>query len=656
MIKSKKQMLIVISVFTLVMILGSISFSWFNYRSETSVQQLIAGNIYLKLIEGNGKIEMSNTFPESPEMARERNDNYMTFSIVGKNSSNKILYYEFVLNHGDDMDSPKIRYNDDDLRFDLVELDSNGNEIKYLLDNVGFNSLVNKRIYVDTIEANTSNEVARYYKLRMWLNEGFIISDTNNNHNYTTEEFKNGYATVNLSVVGDFNEKEIDNAYTMIRDNAVNDPTINFANISSDSNGKGLYILPGTESDKYPINYYRGDVNNNNVIFGGFCWQIVRTTDTGGIKMIYNGKVTGNGTTCENTLHDDRIISSSIINYQGTTSNSAMNSVSDFGYMSNQRYISYQKTPTNGVYFGNDIEYGDFDNNGINEYRLLNNGNDSVSMTLDANHHYTCNQDTLTGVCTEVYYYFSNNNQVYMYVSLTDGEKIEDALYKMTGNGNIETKERNNGYLLNQNDSTIKSVVDEWFETNLTNEKDSTKTDYRPYLEDTIFCSDRSFQTVGNNLFINSGWNPYGGILTNNIMFGAANRAYNNWHSTTNVPSLTCPNETDRFMVSSSIAHLKYPVGLLTADEIVLAGASGEELIENNKYYLYTGGTYWSMSPYIFHNFASGSYAVDSSGYLDFYFINSSFGVRPVISLKRGINFVEDGNGTSTNPYVVKYN
>jgi len=31
--------------------------------------------------------------------------------------------------------------------------------------------------------------------------------------------------------------------------------------------------------------------NKNNVIFAGHCWQMIRTTDTGGVKMIYNGEV-----------------------------------------------------------------------------------------------------------------------------------------------------------------------------------------------------------------------------------------------------------------------------------------------------------------------------------------------------------------------------
>ena len=38
------------------------------------------------------------------------------------------------------------------------------------------------------------------------------------------------------------------------------------------------------------IYYFNGAVENNNVLFGGYCWKIVRTTGTGGVKMIYNGR------------------------------------------------------------------------------------------------------------------------------------------------------------------------------------------------------------------------------------------------------------------------------------------------------------------------------------------------------------------------------
>ena len=51
----------------------------------------------------------------------------------------------------------------------------------------------------------------------------------------------------------------------------------------------GLYTGEGSDDYPLPVYYYKGNVQNNNVLFGGFCWKIVRTTETGGVKIVYNG-------------------------------------------------------------------------------------------------------------------------------------------------------------------------------------------------------------------------------------------------------------------------------------------------------------------------------------------------------------------------------
>ena len=51
----------------------------------------------------------------------------------------------------------------------------------------------------------------------------------------------------------------------------------------------GLYTGEGSKDYSLPVYYYKGNVQNNNVLFGGFCWKIVRTTETGGVKIVYNG-------------------------------------------------------------------------------------------------------------------------------------------------------------------------------------------------------------------------------------------------------------------------------------------------------------------------------------------------------------------------------
>ena len=57
-----------------------------------------------------------------------------------------------------------------------------------------------------------------------------------------------------------------------------------------------------TEEPSHKIYHWYAENNNegnqvlekNNVIFANHCWQMIRTTDTGGVKMIYNGEVENN--------------------------------------------------------------------------------------------------------------------------------------------------------------------------------------------------------------------------------------------------------------------------------------------------------------------------------------------------------------------------
>ena len=52
----------------------------------------------------------------------------------------------------------------------------------------------------------------------------------------------------------------------------------------------GIYVLKDTLYDDYPVYFYRGDNTvKNNVIFSGYCWKIVRTTEKGGVRLLYNG-------------------------------------------------------------------------------------------------------------------------------------------------------------------------------------------------------------------------------------------------------------------------------------------------------------------------------------------------------------------------------
>ena len=186
----------------------------------------------------------------------------------------------------------------------------------------------------------------------------------------------------------------------------------------------------------------------------------------------------------------------------------------------------------------------------------------------------------------------------------------------------------------NTNDSTIKTYLDNWYKTNIEDKGLSS------YISDTLFCNDRSLASL--NTGSGTGEDPtyyrwyYGPWDTAHVQY----------------PKYNCSNLNDRFTVDDEEignGDLSYPIGLVTTDEVVLAGAYNSS---NHGYYLYTGNSYWSMSPSYF----SGSFAyvrfVYSDGDADRNsLVDYSSGVRPTINLKP--NSLKSGDGTMSNPYHV---
>jgi hypothetical protein len=194
--------------------------------------------------------------------------------------------------------------------------------------------------------------------------------------------------------------------------------------------------------------------------------------------------------------------------------------------------------------------------------------------------------------------------------------------------------------------STIKSTIDTWYTSNL--ESFATK------IADSVYCNDRS--TFSGTI---AGSN-YNGTGTGDIAtwFGAARRLINSSSMAPigTGPSLSCPMQSDAFTVSDTTkgnAHLTNPVGLITADEVSMAGAIVGA--DNNSYYLYTGDDYWTGSPYYYVSIVAVEFGVDSigaSGSLYDSGVNNLMGVRPVISLKSTVTAT--GTGVWNDPYVVQ--
>ena len=158
-------------------------------------------------------------------------------------------------------------------------------------------------------------------------------------------------------------------------------------------------------------------------------------------------------------------------------------------------------------------------------------------------------------------------------------EVVSNSLYQKDSKQNYKYILQKNGQLtlddaLWSNDtvsSNIKTTIDNWYVNT------AKLQNYSSFLEDTIWCNDRNI--IDGILLSNSA------VSDDSIQVST----YNSWRNVSNgQPSFSCLNARDSYNVAGGLGNgrLEYPVGLLTADEIMYAGGTTNGA--NNTYYLYT--------------------------------------------------------------------
>jgi len=356
---------------------------------------------------------------------------------------------------------------------------------------------------------------------------------------------------------------------TLLAQSYTLDTNVDFSQGASETNGQGLMMVSSTQNENYPVLYYRGDVTNNNVIYAGFCWLIVRTTETGGIKLIYNGVVNDDG---------------SCNNYSGVGGEPA-NSDYEGAYI-NRATVVFNEVDGSPVYVG--YMYND-----TNKFY--------ASYTLDA-----------TGYIAHL----SDNT-----IDSTTGRHTQ-----------------------NLKDSTIKGVIDAWYVSNIDGKSEEN------LLEDTVWCADRSVTSTNFSIM---------NYATDDMfMYSAGTRLgaeslFDESIISTIEPSLSCTRDMDRFTVDSTNGNgdLNYPISMLTADEIALAGnvyIVDGDLITT---YLTLPNGVWVLSPRSFRYGYAISFFLQQVGLVSNN-VNLSGGVRPSVSLGLGAH-VTGGNGSFETPYIV---
>ena len=163
--------------------------------------------------------------------------------------------------------------------------------------------------------------------------------------------------------------------------------------------------------------------------------------------------------------------------------------------------------------------------------------------------------------------------------------------------------------------STMKTYLDNWYNTNLKSYEDKIAT--------SDYCNDTSYTISGSAR-----------------NYGADDRLIGNHNQT-----LNCPNTTVNY---GGKYNLK--VGLLSADEIALAGIESGTSNQTGENYLYKSDWWWSFSPNSSSAHSAGVFSAGSN--LRYSYTYASRGVHPVISLKANTKIIS-GDGTESNPYVV---
>ena len=176
----------------------------------------------------------------------------------------------------------------------------------------------------------------------------------------------------------------------------------------------------------------------------------------------------------------------------------------------------------------------------------------------------------------------------------------------------------------NTTNSTIKTELDSWYDTNIVN------TGNEKYIADAIYCNDRS---------LSSGT----GIGKTKTTYAAQTRMSNGQPK--------CANNSDKFTKSTTIGNGKLTkmMGLITSDEVMYAGEKYG--VTNKEYYLYSGKYYWTMTPYSYSIGVARAGSVNGYGSLSYFRVNDDFPVRPVVSLKS--DAISGGSGTAESPFFV---
>ena len=683
--KNRKNLIIILSLVAFIGIVGGISFSYFVYNKNLGDVSIDTGEISINYSDVNGNMSLIGIVPKSDNEGKI-SSSYVDFTVDGVVDTDKIYYELYLLpKSGNTINSNYVKVYLTDQENTVIK------DVTVYSDLRDNENEDGKIIYRATIDPNVNGTKKTYtkdFRLRVWLDESYSES--------TAKTFEFDINLYAKNVANDF-ELPLPFATSIASKVSTVNYIASYADVIQSNPTFATQDTVGTNANKETVYYYTGNdaAANANVLFAGYCWQIIRTTDTGGVKLIYNGVAENNK--CETT----RSVSKGINGTAGTST--SLSGATLFGRSYDYDLTTGEFTIEDSTGLPTAWSESDTNSNGKKDYEEL------IGT-------YTCKSSSAT--CTTLYYvgsyasstnaytasytigdvahysqmgtsafnanrhspalvgYMFNKEYVYRNSSKS-GEYYTNAVWEngayTLSNGNSGTapdathhyicdsdctKVRyyynyvgvSYNYILLENGKTIEDSLKEMinYKTNI-NDPDENINVYnsaiKGYLDNWYKknLNDYASYLDTNVVFCNDrsvrdlgGWNPSGTNISGDLQFYQYNPNRD----------LKCVNEMDRLSVGNNKAKLEYPIGLLTTAEIDLM----------NNTFAATGQNYWGLSPYCFSAFSHGAIVrrVDDIGdmYGNNYSVIYSYGARGVVTLKPGTE-LDQGTGTYTDPYVV---
>ena len=360
------------------------------------------------------------------------------------------------------------------------------------------------------------------------------------------------------------------------------------------------------------------------------------------------------------------LINKYVVNYSGSSSTTAATStnLSSIYKILDAKYTSGASTP--GI-----LSYVQY-NKSINEYDYSDDGiyasEDDLGISYYFRGNITNNYVKFAGYYWRIIRINGDGSLRVIYDGTSAHANNEESEDRQIGKSAYNTNANDNAYVgymygtagsttyeathTNTNNSTIKTYIDTWYNTNIKNTPNAN------YVVDAIYCNDRTRVTDATKL---AEFNTASGVTSTGEGFGTKVTYYGVYNrmtsdSTSVTPSLKCPETRDKFTVSNTLGNgkLDNPIGLITFDEMIFGGSYMYmgDTYQNNETYLYNGENwYWTMSPFAFYY----GYAFVGNGHLGAFngdhVVDAFDGARPVISLLS--SGITGGNGTASTPFLI---